>query len=181
MDDIPRNADEAKRVHRSVETLLVDVRRELARIRHCGERHLSAEVAHVLSGFGLELVDVVRYALRGIARDQQRHAPTDGEVAVIVAAARQFVALAVELERQDEVARARALGDRVTSPAAPAGAFRASERPVRPHYKGVPRVPGSGVHEAPTAPFGDPSEAKTPVGLGVVDERPTPVRPRRRC
>lgn len=196
------NTQQPGRTRRGIDALLDDLKRELEQV---SRRAPTGVVTNSLTGMLFEIFDAVRYRIDEIAADSGRTALTDDEIAVVVGGARQAIALAVEFGRQDELARARALGERTTAPSIPKGAFervpgraggtvqgmpraRDDTVPIDAHdrvtapapapYKGEPR-PAIVVHPAADESFIGPDEA-TPVGLLPDDQKPTPVRPRGR-
>ena len=146
------------RIHRTTAALLDDLLRDYAR----AERKPAADpsAAPILSGMLVEVVDVVRHAMRQLAALEKRAALGKPQLDVLLSGARQAIVLAVELEREDEAARRRALGDRTTAPAAPAGSFRAPRRaqpPPLPKRGAVPPPPPAG-----RVPWDSATERDTP-------------------
>jgi hypothetical protein len=171
--DTPRGRDEMRRTRRGVDALLDDLVPELEAASH---RVRTQVVINSLTGMLYEVFDAVRYRIDEIARDFERTTLTDDEIAVVVGGARQAIALAVEFSLQDELARARALGERHTAPAVPAGAFGRLPPPI-PADARKPGRAGGTVPGMPSVPPPRRRDATVPVAPGdrVTAPNRTPV------
>lgn len=137
--------DNTPRAPASIDALLRDLCAELERE---SRRGTSDVTRNALTGMLFEIFDAMRYRFDELAAEYGR-ALADKEIAIVVSGGRQAIALAVEVRRQDEAARARALGERITPHVAPRGAF---ERPRAQPPPLPPRVPGRAGRTSPGMP-----------------------------